>query len=125
MKRLQSILVLLLTICLMSFVLVSCPNTNHPNDNTNEQINVTKTGYTLVWNDEFTTSDSDRTPLSTNWGYDIGAGLSPCTDGKNPNNWAWGNNELQWYSDNDPDNTYVSDGTLKIVAKKEQQLLSF
>jgi len=84
-----------------------------------EQINVTKTGYTLVWNDEFTTSDPDGTPFSENWGYDIGAGKSPCTDGKNPNNWAWGNEELQWYSDNDPDNTYVSDGTLKIVAKKE------
>ena len=84
-----------------------------------EQIDVTKTGYTLVWNDEFTASDSDGTPLSTNWGYDIGAGQSKCTDGKNPNNWAWGNSELQWYSDNDPDNTYVSDGTLKIVARKE------
>lgn len=76
-------------------------------------------GYSLVWNDEFDSADSDGTPLSSNWGYDVGAGQSKCTDGKNPNNYAWGNGELQWYSDNDSDNTYVSDGTLKIVAKKE------
>uniref|UniRef100_UPI0025E2E43E Ig-like domain-containing protein n=1 Tax=Treponema sp. TaxID=166 RepID=UPI0025E2E43E len=76
-------------------------------------------GYSLIWNDEFDSADSDGTPLSSKWGYDIGAGVSDCTDGKNPGNYAWGNGELQWYSDNDPDNTYVSDGTLKIVAKKE------
>ncbi len=76
-------------------------------------------GYSLVWSDEFTSCDSDSTPLSSNWGYDVGAGCSENSDGTNPNNWAWGNNELQWYSNNDPDNTYVSDGTLKIVAKKE------
>ncbi|MBB5219392.1 hypothetical protein DYE49_09810 [Treponema rectale] len=76
-------------------------------------------GYSLIWNDEFDEADSDGTPLSTKWGYDIGIGYSACTDGKNPNNGNWGNGELQWYSDNDADNTYVSDGTLKIVAKKE------
>ncbi len=75
--------------------------------------------YSLVWSDEFTEADPDGTPLSSKWGYDVGAGTSMNTDGTNPGNWAWGNSELQWYSDNDPDNTYVSDGTLKIVAKKE------
>ena len=60
-------------------------------------------GYKLVWSDEFDESDSDGTPLSSKWGYDIGRGQSQNTDGTNPNNWAWGNDELQWYSDNDPD----------------------
>ena len=77
--------------------------------------------YKLVWADDFTDDerDSDGTPLSSNWGYDIGRGQSNNSDGTNPNNWAWGNNENQWYSDNDKDNTWVSNGTLKIRAIKE------
>ncbi|SFI73293.1 Ig-like domain (group 2) [Treponema bryantii] len=77
--------------------------------------------YTLVWADDFTDAerDSDGTPLSSNWGYDIGRGQSNNSDGTNPNNWAWGNGETQWYSDNDKDNTWVSNGTLKIRAIKE------
>ncbi len=75
--------------------------------------------YTLFWSDEFTESESDGTPLSSKWGYDVGIGLSSNSDGTNPSNSNWGNGELQWYSQKDPDNTYVSDGTLKIVAKKE------
>lgn len=78
--------------------------------------------YHLVWSDEFTSCDADTTPLCSKWGYDIGRGQTNCTDGKNPNNWAWGNNELQWYSDNDKDNTWVSNGTLKIRAIKENTL---
>lgn len=75
--------------------------------------------YTLYWNDEFTESDADGTPLSSKWGYDVGIGYSENSDGTNPNNGYWGNGELQWYSNKDPDNTYVSDGTLKIKAIKE------
>ncbi len=77
--------------------------------------------YKLVWADDFTDAerDSDGTPLSSNWGYDIGRGQSDNSDGTNPNNWAWGNGENQWYSDNDKDNTWVSNGTLKIRAIKE------
>ena len=37
---------------------------------------------------------------------------------KAPNNGRWYNNELQHYTDR-TDNVYVSDGTLKIIAKKE------
>ena len=36
-----------------------------------------------------------------------------------PNGWSWFNNEQQHYT-NRIENTYVSDGTLKIVAQKEQ-----
>ncbi|MDO9254074.1 MAG: family 16 glycosylhydrolase [Bacteroidales bacterium] len=55
----------------------------------------------LVWADEF-----DGTQLnSSKWSYELGAG-------------GWGNNEVQYYTDR-ADNTVVSDGTLKIILKKE------
>ncbi len=56
----------------------------------------------LVWSDEFSTSG---TPDPTKWGYDLGAG-------------GWGNNELEFYTSR-TDNVNVSDGTLKIILKKE------
>lgn len=57
-------------------------------------------GYNLVWNDEF-----DGTSLSSDWTYEIGTGSN-----------GWGNNELQYYTD---DNTTVTDGVLIIEARKE------
>ncbi len=62
-------------------------------------------GYKLVWNDEF---DYSGLPDSSKWNYDtIG------------NSWGWGNNELQFYTFRRAENAYVSDGTLKIQAIKE------
>lgn len=58
------------------------------------------TGYTLVWRDEFNGTQIDP----ANWVHETG-----------PN---WFNNELQNYTDR-PVNSYVSDGKLVIVAKKE------
>jgi len=59
--------------------------------------------WNLVWSDEF-----EGNSLNTsNWVYDTGTG-----------DWGWGNNELQYYT-NRTDNVAVSDGTLKITAKKE------
>jgi beta-glucanase (GH16 family) len=56
----------------------------------------------LVWSDEF---DAPGAPDPAKWGYDIGAG-------------GWGNNELQYYT-NRLDNAIISNGTLKIIAKRE------
>ncbi len=56
-----------------------------------------------LWSDEFNT---DGFPNSNNWGYDTG------------NNNGWGNNEEQYYT-NRQENAFVSNGTLKIVLKKE------
>jgi beta-glucanase (GH16 family) len=56
----------------------------------------------LVWADEF---DTPGPPSSTKWGYDTGAG-------------GWGNNEAEYYTTR-TDNSVVSDGTLKIILKKE------
>jgi beta-glucanase (GH16 family) len=58
----------------------------------------------LVWSDEFNVPGA---PDSVKWGYDIGTGFN-----------GWGNNESQYYT-NQPGNVTVSDGTLKITARKE------
>ena len=56
----------------------------------------------LVWSDEF---NSNGTPNSANWTYDLGAG-------------GWGNNEAQTYT-NDAANVIVEGGFLKITAKAD------
>lgn len=56
----------------------------------------------LVFDDEFNTPGS---PDPSKWGYDLGGG-------------GWGNNELEYYTSR-TDNAIVSNGTLKIIAKKE------
>ena len=73
-----------------------------------------QSSYALVWSDEFV--DDGTTYIS---GVD-----NPIDDSKwfhqtiLPNGWGWYNNEQQHYT-NRIQNSYVSDGTLKIVAKKE------
>jgi beta-glucanase (GH16 family) len=62
-------------------------------------------GSRLVWSDEF---DYTGPPDSTKWNYDLGTG--------NPE--GWGNNELQYYT-NDPKNVRVENGKLIIEAHKD------
>jgi len=59
--------------------------------------------YELVWSDEF---NDTGFPNAEYWTGQTGAG-------------GWGNNELQYYKNDDPDNLWMSDGTLKITAIKE------
>ncbi len=61
---------------------------------------------TLVWSDEFDGASLDL----TKWEPQIGDG---CAEGI----CGWGNNELQYYK---AENAVVSNGTLKIIAKKER-----
>jgi len=68
---------------------------------TDIQVNVARS---LIWSDEFNTAGA---PDPAKWGYDIGTG-----------NNGWGNNELQYYT-NRPENVTVSNGTLKINARRE------
>lgn len=65
------------------------------------QITVTVV-LSLAWSEEF---DTPGAPGAAKWGYDLGGG-------------GWGNNELQYYT-NRADNVIISNGTLKIIAKKE------
>ncbi len=57
--------------------------------------------WVLAWSDEF-----DGQALDTSkWLYDIG-------------NWGWGNNELQYYTENRTENARVEEGNLIIEARK-------
>lgn len=58
----------------------------------------------LIWSDEF---DIPGSPDASKWSFNIGTGSG-----------GWGNNELEYYT-NRTDNAIVSNGTLKIIAKKE------
>lgn len=60
---------------------------------------------TLLWEDNFESSSL----VANSWEYMMG-------DGCSINNCGWGNNELQFYTNQ---NTELSDGTLKIIAKKQ------
>ena len=62
----------------------------------------------LTWEDNF---DTNGSPDSTRWTYDIGDGTAEGIPG-------WGNNELQYYTDR-PENVVIEDGMLKITAIKE------
>ena len=61
-------------------------------------------GRTLYWSDEFNGNAVD----TTKWNFEIGNG-----------NWGWGNNEQEYYTSSS-DNAYVSNGSLKITARKER-----
>lgn len=56
----------------------------------------------LVWSDEF---DGNGLPDTSKWTYDIG-------------DWGWGNNELQYYTENRLENARQEDGHLIIEARK-------
>jgi len=72
-------------------------------DNTGYSTPLTYTGYSLVWNDEFSGNSLDL----NNWNQEIGNG-----------NGGWGNNELESYT-NSLKNTFVSNGNLIIEARRE------
>jgi beta-glucanase (GH16 family) len=65
---------------------------------------LTYEGYDLVWNDEFNGSEIDP----ANWVFETGTGC--------PNLCGWGNNELQFYRQ---ENAWVEEGVLTIEARKE------
>lgn len=64
---------------------------------------ITKPGWKLVWNDEFS---SDGMPDTTYWFYEHG-----------PN---WYNEELQYYTNGRKENVYVKDGYLVLETRHEK-----
>lgn len=72
-----------------------------------EESEIPKRDWELVWSDEFDGNELDRSV----WNVDIGNGQASGLEG-------WGNNELQYYTDN-PTNIRVEDGRLIIEAHEE------
>src|SRR5665647_958549 len=73
-----------------------------PTDNTGYSTPISYPGYTLAWSDEFSGTSIDLNA----WNLEIG------------NNSGWGNNELEYYTNN-PKNCFLSNGNLIIEARKE------
>lgn len=64
---------------------------------------IDKPKWKLQWSDEF---EGKGLPDSTYWNYDVGGH-------------GWGNNELQYYTLKDTNNTKVGNGYLSLIAKKQ------
>lgn len=61
--------------------------------------------WKLTWSDEF---NYNGLPDSTKWNYDVGGS-------------GFGNNELQYYTQNDTSNAVVRNGLLRITARKQNR----
>ncbi len=70
-----------------------------------------KPGYSLVWNDEFNGTALDR----TKWNYQ--EGIRDIYHEYDSQNWNWGNNEQQYYTQ---DSVKVENGSLVITAKRQE-----
>lgn len=93
---------ILISTLLILFLFAQCKNSTKKTTDTQ---NVSSDEWTLVWSDEF---DNNGLPDTAKWNYD--------TRG---NEYGWGNNEAEWYTADDPDNAFISDGVLTITAIKE------
>ncbi len=87
-------LLVLIFIFLMPDLISAVPKFKEPD------INAMK----LVWNDEFKSDSKILKPDQKKWKYQLG-------------NSGWGNKEIENYTDS-INNAYISNGTLKIVARK-------
>jgi len=72
-----------------------------------------KDNLQLVWSDEF---DYEGLPNPSKWSYDVGTACDQ------PAGCGWGNNELQYYTENRLENARVTDGKLVITAIKESYM---
>lgn len=84
---------------------VENPGTDIPDDGSGTDME----GLTLVWSDEFDGTELDP----SKWGFQIG--VRDEYHGKKGNTWYWGNNELQYYTE---DAVSVGDGVLTITASR-------
>lgn len=66
----------------------------------------TEQRYVLVWQDDFV---KDGIPDPEKWTYDVG----------DHNGDGWGNNEAEFYTDGRFENVHIDNGTLKIIAQRE------
>ncbi len=92
---------LLPTLLIITTLFVSCT----PSQNSKAQ---SSGDYELIWSDEF---EYEGHPDSSKWSYDAGDGC--------PDLCGWGNNELQYYTEDRLKNARVENGNLIIEAHKE------
>jgi beta-glucanase (GH16 family) len=78
-----------------------------------QEIKQNKSEWSLVWSDEFSGPEIDR----SKWTYDIGNWIVD-KDGNGITS-GWGNNEKEYYTDSS-ENAFIDDGKLVIKAKQEQ-----
>jgi beta-glucanase (GH16 family) len=106
MKRSLSLTLMVVGLIISAYSSSSADEPKQPNESlsSSEEQLVAPT-YELVWGDEF---DYEGVPATDKWHFQI----EPITDD------GWSNNERQHYT-NRLDNARVSDGTLKIIAKRE------
>lgn len=90
---------------LLVMVLLAVLSTSCAVDQAKEEEEATMSSeYELFWEDNF---DTDGAPDPDKWTYDLGTGSN-----------GWGNRESQFYTKR-PENVQISNGTLKIIAKRE------
>jgi len=97
----RNLFILLLS---LSCAIISC-NSQQEEKKSENTDSLRTSEYLMVWNDEF---DYKGLPDSTKWSYDIEG-----------NSNSWGNNELQNYTANRKENSFVDGEFLHITAIKE------
>ncbi len=99
--KMEKIKLILFVFIVMSISVFGCSdNDDSPTENNNPGEDYT--GYTLVWSDEFDGSEID----DSKWSHEVNAS-------------GGGNNELQYYTAR-PENSFVENGELHIVARQEE-----
>ncbi len=98
----------LVLIVFVIFLLAACDRSGYDNRSlvSEECAHLGNIGdWQPVWCDEF---EEDGLPDFARWGYDVGGH-------------GWGNQELQYYTNANPDNAFIEDGVLHIRALKNGQ----
>ena len=97
----------ILVACVVGAFWVAQPKATQANEVTwdEQPVLARKTGYELVWSDEF---DAGAMPDPAKWDYDI-----------DRNEAGWWNNEAQYYAFARPENSRVEDGRLIIEARRD------
>jgi len=97
----RNLFILLLS---LGYAIISCnPKQGEEKSENTDSLKISE--YLMVWNDEF---DYKGLPDSTKWSYDIEG-----------NEWDWGNDELQNYTQVRKENAHVDGEYLHITAIKE------
>ncbi|CAM4093924.1 carbohydrate binding domain-containing protein [Mesobacillus thioparans] len=107
----KTLAILLSAMMILPAASIAAPKDKLGNDELKNKQN--KSEWSLVWSDEFSGPEIDR----SKWTYDIGNWIVD-ENGKGITS-GWGNNEKEYYTDSN-DNAFIDDGKLVIKAKKEQ-----